>query len=169
MRSWDVHDGIDSFTRRDTRKLASLGLPTHRQGVKATPDMVRRHLSEAQGERMRETRVQSLGGENLLEKAMATLSSILAWKIPWTEEPGRLQSIGSQRVGHDWATSLTHFTPRPRQTWWQDTCLKPKERSQRCWLCQQLDLGLWVSRTMRKQKPTVEGPHSVAFCHDSPS
>ena len=36
-------------------------------------------------------------------------SSILAWKIPWTEEPGRLQSMGSQRVGHDWATSLTHF------------------------------------------------------------
>ena len=41
-----------------------------------------------------------------LEKAMATHSSTLAWKIPWTEEPGRLQSMGSQRVGHDWATSL---------------------------------------------------------------
>ena len=54
-------------------------------------------------------RVQSLGGEDLLEKEMATHSSILAWKIPWTEEPGRLQSMGSQRVGHDWATSLTHF------------------------------------------------------------
>ena len=40
---------------------------------------------------------------------MATHSSILAWRIPWTEEPGRLQSMGSQRVGHDWATSL-HFT-----------------------------------------------------------
>ena len=44
-----------------------------------------------------------------LEKEMATHSSILAWKIPWTEEHGRLQSMGSQRVGHDWATSL-HFT-----------------------------------------------------------
>ena len=43
----------------------------------------------------------SLGREDLLEKEMATHSSILAWKIPWTEEPGRLQSIGSQRVRHD--------------------------------------------------------------------
>ena len=42
-----------------------------------------------------------------LEKAMATHSSTLAWKIPWTEEPGGLQSTGSQRVGHDWATSLS--------------------------------------------------------------
>ena len=50
---------------------------------------------------MQETRVQSLGWEDLLEKEMATHSSILAWKIPWTEEPGRLQSVGSQRVGHD--------------------------------------------------------------------
>ena len=50
---------------------------------------------------MRETWVRSLGQEDPLEKEMATLSSILAWKIPWTEEPGRLQSIGSQRVGHD--------------------------------------------------------------------
>ena len=49
---------------------------------------------------MRETRVQSLGWGDL-EKAMAPHSSILAWKIPWTEEPGRLQSMGSQRVGHD--------------------------------------------------------------------
>ena len=58
---------------------------------------------------MQETRVRSLGREVPLEKKMATHSSILAWKIPWTEESGRLQSMGSQRVGHDWATSL-HFT-----------------------------------------------------------
>ena len=50
---------------------------------------------------MRETRVQSLSWEDPLEKEMATHSSTLAWKIPWTEEPGRLQSMGSQRVGHD--------------------------------------------------------------------
>ena len=50
---------------------------------------------------MRETPVQSLGGEDGLEKEMATHSSILAWKIPWTEEPGRLQSMGLQRVRHD--------------------------------------------------------------------
>ena len=50
---------------------------------------------------MWETRVQSLGREDLLEEEMATHSSILAWKIPWTEEPGRLQSTELQRVGHD--------------------------------------------------------------------
>ena len=50
---------------------------------------------------MRETRVQSLGWEDPLEKEMATHSSTLAWKIPWTEEPCKLQSMGSQRVGHD--------------------------------------------------------------------
>ena len=50
---------------------------------------------------MRETWVQSLGREDLLEKEMATHSSILAWKTPWTEEPGRLQPMGSQRVGRD--------------------------------------------------------------------
>ena len=50
---------------------------------------------------MQETRIQSLGWKDLLEKAMSTHSSILAWKIPWMEEPERLQSMGSQRVGHD--------------------------------------------------------------------
>ena len=50
---------------------------------------------------MWKTRVQSLDQEDLLEKEMVTHSSILAWKIPWTEEPGRLQSMGSQRVGYD--------------------------------------------------------------------
>ena len=75
---------------------------------------------------MRETQVWSLGREDTLEK-MATHSSTLAWKIPWTEEPGRLQSMGSKRVGHDWATSLRfHFTDEPTsrtamemQTWKQ--------------------------------------------------
>ena len=50
---------------------------------------------------MLETLVQSLGREDPREKEMATYSSIFPWKIPWTEEPGRLQSMGSQRVGHD--------------------------------------------------------------------
>ena len=58
---------------------------------------------------MREIRVRSLGQEDPLEKEMATHSSTLAWRITWREEPGRLQSMGSQRVGHNWATSL-HFT-----------------------------------------------------------
>ena len=57
---------------------------------------------------MLETWVRSLGREDPLEKEMATHSSILAWRIPWREEPGGLQSMGSQRVRHDWATSLTH-------------------------------------------------------------
>ena len=50
---------------------------------------------------MRETQVQFLGREDPLEKTMAIYSSTLAWKIPWMEEPDRLQSMGSQRVGHD--------------------------------------------------------------------
>ena len=50
---------------------------------------------------MQETRVPTLGWEDPLEKEMATHSSILAWRIPWTEEPGGLQSTGLQRVGHD--------------------------------------------------------------------
>ena len=50
---------------------------------------------------MWETRVQSVGWEDSLEKEMATHSSVLAWRIPWTEEPGWLQSMGSQRVRHD--------------------------------------------------------------------
>jgi len=50
---------------------------------------------------MRETWVRSLGWEDLMEKEMATHSNILAWKIPWREDPCRLQSMGSQRVGHN--------------------------------------------------------------------
>ena len=57
---------------------------------------------------MQETQVRSLGWEDPLEKEMATHSSTLAWRIPWRKEPGGLQSKGSQRVRHDWATSLTH-------------------------------------------------------------
>ena len=53
---------------------------------------------------MQETWVRSLGHEDTLEKGMAIHSSILAWKIPRTEEPGRLQSMGLQRAGSDWAT-----------------------------------------------------------------
>ena len=56
---------------------------------------------------MQETRVRLLGGEDPLEKETAIHSSTLAWKIPWTEEPDRLQSMRSQRVGHHWVTSLS--------------------------------------------------------------
>ena len=69
----------------------------------ASPQMVK-HLPT-----MRETWVQSLGWEDPLKKEMALHSSTIALKIPWTEKPGRLHSMGSQSVGHDWANSL-HFT-----------------------------------------------------------
>ena len=59
---------------------------------------------------MRETRVWSLGQEDPLEKEIAAHSSALTWKIPWTEEPGRLQSRGLQRLRHNWTTSLHGFS-----------------------------------------------------------
>ena len=62
---------------------------------------------------MLEIWVRSLGQEHPLEKRMATQSFILAWRIPWTEEPGGLQSMVSQRVRHDWATNTLHFHLEP--------------------------------------------------------
>ena len=58
---------------------------------------------------MRETWVQSLVWEDSLEKGKVTHSSVLSWRIPWTEEPGRLQSVGLQRVGHDRVTNTFFF------------------------------------------------------------
>ena len=72
---------------------------------------------------MQEMWVQSLDREDPLKKGIATLSSILAWRIAWTEEPGRLQSMGSQRVRHNWATKtstsmdILHFV-YPFINWW---------------------------------------------------
>ena len=68
--------------------IASLGASLVAQMVKNLPIM-------------QQAQVQSLGWEDPLEKGLATHSSILAWRIPWTEEPGRIQSLGSQRVGHN--------------------------------------------------------------------
>ena len=68
---------------------------------------------------MPETWVRSLGRVDPLERAIATHSSILAWSIPWTEEPGGLQSTGSQRVGHDWVTKTN--TLRPTLQIWSNT------------------------------------------------
>ena len=59
---------------------------------------------------MQETQIKSLGQEDPLEKEKATQSSILAWRIPWTEEPGRLQSMGSQRIRHDGATNTYTYS-----------------------------------------------------------
>ena len=81
---------------------------------------------------IRETQVWSLGWEDLLEKEMATHSSIPAWRIPGMEEPGRLQSMGSQRVGHDWATSLHLYTSFWRRQWPPTPVLLPgKSHGQR--------------------------------------
>ena len=72
------------------------------------------HLSSLVAQRLKclpliwETWIWSLGQEDPLEKEMVTHSSILSWRIPWTEKCGRLQSTGSQRVRHDWAASLTY-------------------------------------------------------------
>ena len=61
---------------------------------------------------MKETQVQSLGWEDTLEEGMATHSSVLAWRIPWSEEPAGLQCMGSQRVGHDSEASLSRSEKR---------------------------------------------------------
>ena len=74
-----------------------------------------RELSGKNPPAMQETQVRFLGRDDLLEKEIATHSSILAWRIPWTEEPGRLQSMGSHRVRHDWselALMQASWTPR---------------------------------------------------------
>ena len=79
---------------------------------------------------IRERWVWSLGQEDPLEKEMATHSSILTWKIPWVKEPGGLESVGSQRVGHDWATRYTlsvlcfgssSYILSISLTWWTST------------------------------------------------
>ena len=103
-----------------------------------------------------ETQVQSLGQEDPLEKEMATHSSILVWKIPWMEEPGRLRSMGSQRVGHDWTTSLSLalvrvFTSLPacRAV---DTSGKPFATSKNVSTC--FRVSLWHGAKF----PTTPGP-----------
>ena len=92
---------------------------------------------------MRETWVQSLGQEDPLEKEMATHSSIFAWRIPWTEEPGVLQSTGSQRVGRDWATSLSLQSNKSAGLlrW-----LSGKRICLRCRRCKRWGLHPWVEK-----------------------
>ena len=71
--------------------------------MQASPDgaVVKKKKIHLSMQEMKETQVRSLSWEDLLKEKMATHSSILAWKIPWTEEPGVLQSVGSQRVKHN--------------------------------------------------------------------
>ena len=90
---------------------------------------------------MPETLVWFLGWEDPLEREMATHSSRIAWRMSWTEQPGRLQSIGSQRVGHDWATfilPLVPCVPRRMPGWMTSEWMKrrPKNKMknlQNCW------------------------------------
>ena len=105
---------------------------------------------------------------SLSEKAMAPHSSTLAWKIPWTKEPGRLQSMGSLRVGHDWATSLSRIgegnvnplqcscleNPRDGGAWWAAVYGVAQSRTRLKWLssssislCLSVFLFFWLSLT----------------------
>jgi len=93
------------------------------------------------------------------EKAMAPHSSTLAWKMPWTEEPGRLQSMGSLRVRHDWATSPSLFTFVHWRRKWQPTpvCLPGESQGQRSlvgcrlWLAQSQTQLKWLSSSSSVQ------------------
>ena len=91
---------------------------------------------------MWETWVWSVGQEDPLEKEMATHSSTLAWKIPWTEEPGRLQSMWLQRVGHDWAISLT-ITIQGWSLWLSNVKVKWNRTFWFFALCPQSAFFLW--------------------------
>ena len=84
---------------------------------------------------MQETWVRSLGREDHLEKEMATHSSHLAWEIPWTKEPGGLQYMGSQRVGHDWVTD-NNLTLACKGSAWSDSCqyLQPPHSLPSCFV-----------------------------------
>ena len=103
----------------------------------------------------RETWVWSLDWKDTLEKGKATHSSILAWIIPWTKEPGRLQSMGSQRVGHDWATFIFmcrvhHVKSQFRWiTSWNQVCQEN---------CQQPHICRWYHSNGRKWRETKELP-----------
>ena len=94
---------------------------------------------------MWETQVWSLGWDDSLEKEMATHSSILAWKIPWMEKPGGLQSVGSQIVRHDWAISLSFFMA--------SLVVSGKESTCQCRTCK---FDPWIGMILwrRKWQPT---------------
>ena len=98
------------------------------------------------------------------EKAMAPHSSTLAWKIPWAEEPGRLQSMGSLRVGHDWATSLSSFTSMHWRRKWQPTpvfCLENPRDGGTWWaaIC-----GVAQSQTQLKRLSRIQNS-MILFCY----
>ena len=95
LSTWEFATADSSGSLSNSEALLSVSLMA--QMVKNLPAMP-------------ETRVRSLHQENPLKKGMATHSSILAWRIPWKDEPGGLQSMGSQRVRHNWTTLTLTFT-----------------------------------------------------------
>ena len=97
----------------------------------------------------------------LVEKAMATHSSTLAWKIPWAEEPGRLQSMGSWRVRHDWATSLSLFTFMHWRKKWQPTPMFLPGESQGRGSLVGAVYGVPQSRTWRKRLSSSSSSSSL--------
>ena len=122
---------------------------------------------------MQETQVRSLGWEDPLEKEMTTHSSTLAWRSPWREEPGRLQSTGSQRVRHDWATSFLHFTEQRTSFPWQVLlklfqaicCPQPSHKRDCGWRFFRHEWHMWVSPT---GKETWILPLDASLCLECP-
>ena len=100
---------------------------------------------------------------SISEKAMATHSSTLAWKIPWMEEPGRLQSMGSLRVGHDWETSLSLFTFMHWRRKWQPTPVFLPGESQGRGSLWAAVYGVTQSRTWLKQLSSSSTYLSITY------
>ena len=114
LKGWGYHVQIWGRLSREnsTLKKDKSGIRPSPLNLRCPPAIQRPHLVAQMVKNlpaMQETQVQSLGWENPLEKGMAIHSSILAWRIPWTEESGRLESMGSQRVRQDWATNTFTF------------------------------------------------------------
>ena len=130
---------------------------------------------------IQETRVQSLGWEDPLEKGMASYSSILAWRIPWTEEPVRLQSVGLQRVRHDWVTN-THIlilqqskNPNTNITvgnkspaaLFQAMCLAPTPTCHSCLTSDQGPEQMWAQAENVEYSPVLKGFQHPRCCLDN--
>ena len=114
--------------------------------------------------------VQSLGQKDPLEEGMATHSSILAWRIPWTEEPGGLQSMGLQRAGHDWATFTSLHIPRKKRKTdmvdsyqYQPWCAPSRSCDKRGWLIKRNVSNYTMTRS---DAPCPQPPpHPTHHCH----
>ena len=127
---------------------------------------------------MWETRVPSLGQKDPLEEGMATHSYILTWRIPWTEEPGRLQSMGSQRVGpnwSDWARTHASSLIYPRKDDPEgETCRGPACKlwhlGRECWAtrCLEKDLAAWASSLAQGRRTQLEEDQSGVSTSQSP-